>query len=55
MGNRERKKVRAENNDPINFTCGNCKRVQKFEGVYECPYCAYCKIKKEEDNGISAE
>jgi len=36
MGNRERKKVRAENNDPINFTCGVCKKVHKYNKGYKC-------------------
>lgn len=38
MGNRERKVVRAQNNDPINFTCGICKKVHPFvDDKYECP------------------
>lgn len=31
------KKVRAENNDPINFTCGICRQVHKYEGSLDCP------------------
>lgn len=38
MGNRERKVIRAEHNDPINFTCGICKRVHPFvDDQYLCP------------------
>lgn len=39
MGNKERKVVRAENNDPINFTCGVCKQVHPYvkEAHLECP------------------
>ena len=37
MANRERKKVQAENNSPINFTCGVCGKVHPYEGSYECP------------------
>jgi len=37
MGNRQRKVVRAENNDPINFTCGVCRQVHSYEGSYDCP------------------
>ena len=37
MGNRERKIIRAEHNDPINFTCGVCRRVHPFgDGGYDC-------------------
>jgi len=36
MGNRQRKVIRAENNDPINFTCGECKQVHKFNEGYKC-------------------
>ncbi len=47
MGNRERKVVRAENNDPINFTCGKCKQVVPFlkikneAGLWD-HLCAHC-------------
>lgn len=37
MGNRERKKVRAENTDPINFTCGVCRQVHQYINSYDCP------------------
>jgi len=37
MGNRQRKEVRAENNDPINFTCGVCRKVHPFTGNLDCP------------------
>jgi len=39
MGNKERKKVRAEHNPPINFTCGLCRKVHKYnpETPLECP------------------
>tara|TARA_Y100000310_G_scaffold5211_1_gene6091 strand:- start:335 stop:484 length:150 start_codon:yes stop_codon:yes gene_type:complete len=36
MGNRQRKIIRAENNDPINFTCGLCKQVHEYKGSYDC-------------------
>jgi len=38
MGNRERKVIRAEHNDPINFTCGICKQVHEYnsEDPYRC-------------------
>jgi len=39
MGNKERKKIRAENNDPINFTCGQCRRVVPFTKNYKCENC----------------
>jgi len=37
MGNRQRKAVRAENNDPINFTCGKCRQVHKYTEGFNCP------------------
>jgi len=44
MGNRERKEVRAQNNDPINVTCGGCMKVFACkEGNLECPNCGYAK------------
>lgn len=40
----DRAKLRAEHNDPINFTCGLCFRVVPFVEGYLCD----C-MKKEED------
>lgn len=38
MGNKERKIIRAENNPPINFTCGICKRVHPYvDDDLKCP------------------
>ena len=36
----QRKKHRSEEHDPINYTCGKCKRVHKFdsEKPYVCEY-----------------
>ncbi len=36
MGHKERQKVRAENNDPINFTCGVCMQVHEFNEGLKC-------------------
>lgn len=36
MGNRARKVMRAEHSDPINFTCGICRRVHEYKGDYNC-------------------
>jgi len=47
MGNRQRKKVRAEHNDPINFTCGICRRVHPYEGSYDCT--EKSEVEPEED------
>jgi len=33
---KNRAEKRAEQKDPINFTCGICKQVHKYEGSYEC-------------------
>jgi len=39
------KEVRAAKKDPINYTCGQCKKVQPYSSVmkYECPDCGYGK------------
>lgn len=37
MGNKQNKITRAEHNDPINFTCGICRKVHPYEGSYDCP------------------
>lgn len=39
----ERKAKQAEEQNPINFTCGGCKKVQPFdsEKPYVCPDCNY--------------
>lgn len=37
MANRERKRVSAESNPPINFTCGLCRKVHPYVGSYDCP------------------
>ena len=45
MGNRQRKEERAKNRDPINFTCGGCKKVFSYdkENHLICPECNYGK------------
>lgn len=49
MGNRERKKIRSEHNDPINFTCGNCNRVVPFKTGYVCTLCGDPEEQIQED------
>ena len=49
MGNRERKRIRAEYNDPINFTCGICRRVHEYKGDYNCTMSEDNEEKKEEE------
>jgi len=49
MGNRERKEVRAQNNNPINFTCGVCMQVHEYKGNYNCPMAEDNEEKKEEE------
>jgi len=41
----DRKEERARHADPINFTCGECRKVHKFNGSYDCT------DKKEEIEG----
>jgi len=41
----DRKRVRAEHNDPISFCCGGCRIIQEFEP--ENPYCCECGYVKK--------
>jgi len=43
---KERQATRAQNNDPINYTCGTCQQVHPFDSQnpYICP-------DVEEENG----
>jgi len=41
----ERKKKRMENQNPINYTCGECKQVHKYDSVN--PYICENKIGEE--------
>jgi len=48
--NRQERKARQNlNSDPINFTCGQCKRVSEYIGSLECPHCGYGKDVVEEE------
>lgn len=49
------KRVRAENNDPINFTCGQCKKVNEFdkENPLVCTSCEYGKVVTAEELGAN--
>lgn len=42
------KEARAANKDPINFTCGGCKKVHPYSETtkFECPSCGYGKDPK---------
>lgn len=46
---KERAEERAKHSDPINFTCGGCRKVIEYDKDYVCPECEYGKDK------ISAE
>lgn len=35
----QRKEERAKHSDPINFTCGVCQKVVKFQENYVCSNC----------------
>jgi len=35
----ERKERQERNEDPINFTCGECKKVVPFQQGYVCDNC----------------
>ena len=48
-----RQKMRAEHNDPINFTCGICKQVHSFKKEAKDPY--LCILKDEVKDGITQE
>lgn len=39
------KEHRAAGKDPINFTCGQCRKVQPYSETmkFECPDCGYGK------------
>lgn len=47
------RKVRAvkreAQEDPINYTCGGCRKVQKYDPVkpYVCPDCEYGKPQEQ--------
>ena len=45
---KEKKELIAKHNPPINFTCGGCKRVQKFDSKnpYFCKDCPYIEAAK---------
>ena len=45
MMSRQQKEDRASNKDPINFTCGGCRKVQPYdkENHLVCPDCGYGK------------
>lgn len=43
---RRDKQKRCE--DPINFMCGRCNKVQVFVEGYICIHCNYCKPEEEE-------
>lgn len=45
---KRRARLRAENNNPINFTCGVCKNVVKFQKDYVCSYCKQLEKEKKE-------
>lgn len=34
--------IRKASTNPLNFTCGRCKKVSKFVEGYVCPECNYC-------------
>jgi len=36
---KRRAEIRKEANDPINFTCGGCMKVQPFKEGYVCDDC----------------
>jgi len=42
----ERKDRQNAHSDPINFMCGQCKKVFPFVEGYVCPECDYCKIEE---------
>ena len=44
---KDRADVRAQNKDPINFTCGKCKQVVPFKDGYICPNCDQEEEEKE--------
>ena len=41
---KKRKEIKEQHNNPINYTCGECRRVHKFNP--EKPY--ICEDKKED-------
>ena len=45
------KEHRAAYKDPINFTCGQCKKVQPYSQTHklECPDCGYGKDPVKEE------
>jgi len=51
MTRKDRRETVAEHNDPINYVCGHCRRVNEFdsEKPYECPHCNYCVPRKVGD------
>jgi len=51
MTRKERRQTLSEHNDPINYTCGRCMQVHKFNS--ETPY--ECLNQPKEEDGISQE
>jgi len=51
----DRAKLRAEHNNPINFTCGVCCHVVPFTEGYVCTYpeCPTVLAKKEEEPEVA--
>ena len=46
---KKRAELRAESNDPINFTCGICHHVVRFKKGYVWSYCESLKDDTVED------
>lgn len=44
----KRKEERAKNSNPINFTCGKCKKVVPYSKGYKCPFCDDVEDTEEE-------
>lgn len=40
---------RAKNSDPINFTCGKCRRVVPYAKGYKCKYCDTVEDEEEDE------